>query len=211
MIARASMLLAFVASVLAVGVSPASGAISDEVNAGRAVAAHVDAGTATCKNISDTDFEHLGEYVMDRMVGSRSVQQAMNARMEAMIGAENADRMHQALGRRYAGCATLTSGAGARMMGGGMMGRASTSAGGWGAMMGSDLSWMRDGRWQHMSRSDWERSAGYVMGPGITIGGNIGWSTGGVLAAVLGALLLGALAVFAAMRWRRRPGRPTTA
>jgi hypothetical protein len=84
---------------------------------------------------------------MERMVGSRSAHEAMNSRIETMIGAVNADRMHQALGRRYAGCATTATGSG--MMGGagmtggaGMMGGASTG-GGWGAMMGSDLSWMR--------------------------------------------------------------------
>lgn len=38
---------------------------------------------------------------MDRMVGFRATHEAMNARMDAMIGSESADRMHQALGRRY--------------------------------------------------------------------------------------------------------------
>ena len=30
-----------------------------------------------CKTISSSDFEHLGEYVMERMVGSRSVHGAI--------------------------------------------------------------------------------------------------------------------------------------
>ncbi len=46
------------------------------------------------------------------------------------MGSENADRMHQALGRRYAGCATTGTGFGSGMMGG------ASTGGGWGAMMG---------------------------------------------------------------------------
>jgi hypothetical protein len=37
----------------------------------------------------------------------------MNARMSAMLGAANGERMHELMGRRYAGCAA--SGAGAMM------------------------------------------------------------------------------------------------
>ncbi len=208
--ARLSLLVALLASALAFAAAPALGALSDEVNAGRAIAARVDAGTATCANLSNTDFEHLGEYVMDQTLGSRSAHEAMNARMEAMMGSENADRMHQALGRRYAGCATATTGAGYGMMAGGMMGG---SARGWGAMMGSDLSWMHDGNWQHMTRAQWQRAAAGMMRGGLAFSGGGGWGTGAVLAAVLGGLLLGGLAVFAILRWtgRQRPSSPTTA
>lgn len=208
MLTRVSLLLAFSASVLALGVSPAFGALSAEVDAGRAVAARVDAGTATCRNLSNSGFEHLGEYVMERMVGSRSAHVAMNVRMEAIIGSQSADRIHHALGRRYAGCAIPTSGRGGGMMGGGAMVGGNATGGGWGAMMGSGLAWMRNGSWRRMNRSEWQRAAGYVMGPGMMITGDGGWSTGAVLAAVLGALVLGALAVFAALHWTRR--QPST-
>ena len=196
MTTRISILVALLASMLAFGVSSAYASLSDEVNSGRAIAARVDAGTATCKTLSTTDFEHLGEYVMERMVGSRSAHETMNSRMEAMIGAGNADRMHQALGRRYAGCATSATGSG-MMGGGGMMGGASTG-GGWGAMMRSDLSWMRNGSWQHMTRAGWQNAASRMMGSGMMNTGASGWSTGAVIGVVLGALLLGGLAVYAA-------------
>jgi hypothetical protein len=207
---RVSLLLALVASVLALGVSPAFGALSGEVNAGRAMAARVDAGTTTCRSFSNTDLEHLGEYVMERMVGSRAAHLAMNARMETIIGSASADRMHQALGRRYAGCTIATSRTGFGMMGGGAMMGGNAISGGWGAMMGSGFTWMRNGTWQHMSRSAWQRAAGYAIGAGMMITGDGGWSTGAVLAAVLGALLLGGLAVFAALHWtRQQPPTPT--
>ena len=135
--------------------------------------------------------------------------------MDTRIGAENADRMHEALGRRYAGCATTWTGHGWGMMGGsGTMGASSGGARGWGAMMGSDLSWMHNRSWQHMSRGDWQRAGGYMMGTGWMMGtGGSEWSTGAVIAVVLVALLLGALVVYVALRrpWRRGPSQPRTA
>jgi hypothetical protein len=210
MTTRITVLAALLASMLALGAASAYASLADEVNSGRATAARVDAGTATCQNLSTTDFEHLGEYVMERMVGSRSAHEAMNSRMEAMIGAGNADRMHQALGRRYAGCATSRTGSG-MMGGGGMMGGASTG-GGWGAMMGANVSWMRNGSWQHMTRAGWQNAATRMMGSGMMNTGGSDWSTGAILGVALGALLLGGLAVYAALRrpWRHHPSQPTT-
>jgi hypothetical protein len=207
MTTRLSILIAVLASVLAFGASSAFASLSDEVNAGQAFAARVDAGTATCESLSAADFEHLGEYVMERTVGSRSTHQAMNARMDAIMGAENSDRMHQAIGRQYAGCSTTGTG----MMGStGMMG----GTGGWGAMMGANYAWMRTGAWQHMTPADWQRAGSYMMGHGWMIGdGGSGWSTRAFIAAVLGALALGGLAVYALLRRQRRngPSHPSTA
>ena len=206
---RLSILLAVFAGILAFGTSSALASLSDEVSAGKATAARVDAGIASCENLSTTDFEHLGEYVMERMIGSRSAHEAMNARMEAMIGSENSDRMHEAIGRRYAGCATTGTGSG--MMGGIEI---TGGAGGWGTMMGSGYAWMRNGAWQHMTRADWQRAGGYMMGHGWMMdGGGSGWSSGAIIAAVLGALALGGLAVYTLLRrpWRRGPSRPSPA
>jgi hypothetical protein len=206
---RLSILVAVLAGILAFGTSSALASLSDEVSAGKATAARVDAGIASCENLSTTDFEHLGEYVMERMIGSRSAHEAMNARMEAMISDENSDRMHQAIGRRYAGCAT--TGAHSGMMGGtGMIG----GAGGWGTMMGSGYAWMRNGAWQHMTRTDWQRAGSYMMGQGwMTDDGGSGWRSGAIIAAVLGALALGGLALYTQLRrpWRRGPSHPSTA
>ena len=87
------------------------------------------------------------------------------------------------------------------MGGTGMMG----GTGGWGTMMGSGYAWMRNGAWQHMTRADWQRAGGYMMGHGWMMdGGGSGWSSGAIIAAVLGALALGGLAVYTLLR---RPGR----
>lgn len=208
--ARLSLLIALIASTLAVAATPAFAALSDEASAGQVIAARVDAGTATCNSLSPSDFEHLGEYVMERMVGSPSAHEAMNARMEAMMGGATADRMHEALGRRYVGCATTTTGSGVGMMGGGsMMG----GPRGWGAMMGADYSWMRNGSWQNMNHADWQRVAGQMMGGGGITNTGGGWSTGAVVVVVLGGLVLGGLLVFVGLRVRRRdrPSGPAPA
>jgi hypothetical protein len=206
---RLPILVSVFACILAFGASSALASLSEEVNSGKATAARIDAGAARCENLSTTDFEHLGEYVMERTVGSRSAHEAMNARMEAMIGSANSDRMHEAIGRRYAGCAT--SGTGSGMMGGtGMMG----ATGGWSTMLGSGYAWMRDGAWLRMTRADWRRAGGYMMGQGwMTDGGGSGWSSDAIIAAVLGALALGGLAVHTLRRrqWRRGPSRPSPA
>ena len=194
------LILALIAAVLAVIAAPALASPADEVAAGREVARRLQA--TNCNTLSDADFEHLGEYVMERMLGSRAAHRAMNDRMTAMMGDANTERMHEMMGRRYAGCGT--QGAGPGMMGPGMMGGGSgaASGGGWGAMMASgDFAWMRSDAWRHMSRTDWQRVASSSMGPGM-MSRTDGWSTG----VVLGGLALGGLAMYAALRrpWRRR-------
>jgi hypothetical protein len=212
-IVRVSLIFALVAAVLAAAAAPAPASLADEVAAGREVAQRMQPGASSCNKLSDADFEHLGEYGMERMLGSRAAHRAMNDRMTAMMGDANTERMHELMGRRYAGCGT--QGAGAGMMGPGMMGGGgSASGGGWGAMMASgDFAWMRDGAWRHMSRTDWHRVGSSWMGPGM-MSRTGGWSTGAVLAVVLGGLALGGLAMYTMLGrpWRRlrSPGPAAT-
>jgi hypothetical protein len=202
---RLTALLAAAMAVALLASAPALAALADEVSAGHSIALRLQSGQANCQSLSRSDFEHLGEYVMDHMVGSRAAHQAMNARMDAMIGPENADRMHQALGRRYAGCPAASSSRSGMMGGGGMMG-GSPGAGGWGAMMGSGYAWMRDGAWQQMSHADWQRAGAYMMGSDWMTGSSSGWNTGAVVGAVLGALALGGLVAYVLLG--HRPRRP---
>jgi hypothetical protein len=214
MTVRVSLVFGLVVAVLAVAVAPALASLAGEVAVGRGVAQRLQAGATSCDKLSDADFEHLGEYVMERMLGSRTDHRAMNDRMTAMIGDANTERIHELMGRRYAGCGT--QGAGAGMMGPGMMGGGSgaASGGGWAAMMASgDFAWMRDGAWRHMSRADWQRVGTAWMGPGM-MSRTAGWSTAAVLAVVLGGLALGGLAMYTMLRrpWRRHrsPGSAAT-
>jgi hypothetical protein len=212
MAVRVSLAFALLVAALAVAAAPALASLAGEVAAGREVAQRLQAGATSCNKLSDADFEHLGEYVMERMLGSRSDHQAMNDRMTAMIGDANTERMHELVGRRYAGCGT--QGAGTGMMGPGMMGGGGASGASWAAMIGSgDFAWMRDGAWRRMSRADWQRVGTAWMGPGM-MSQTAGRSTAAVVAVVLGGLALGGLAIYTMLRrpWRRHrsPGPAAT-
>ena len=45
------------------------------------------------------DFDHIGEYVMERMLGSASTHHAMNRQMAAMMGTSGETQAHMFMGR----------------------------------------------------------------------------------------------------------------
>ena len=203
MIRHIAFVTVLAASVMAFGAGPALATLADEVAAGRQIAQELRDGRAECSRLATDDFEHLGEYVMERMLGSRSAHEAMNERMASMLGNANGERMHELMGRRYTGCGT--AGAGGAMMGSGMM-----AGPGWAAMMRSrDFAWMRTGAWRQMSRADWQRTGESWMGPGMMSRADRGWSSVAVVALVLGALTLGGLGLYAVLLrpWRRQHPR----
>ncbi len=55
-----------------------------------------------CKNLTDDNFEVLGEYFMGQMAGSS--HEAMNNMMVRMMGEEGEKQMHIAMGKRNSGC-----------------------------------------------------------------------------------------------------------
>jgi hypothetical protein len=125
----------------------------------------------------------------------------MNARMEQTLGADNTERMHQLIGRRFAGCrAGDTSSV---PFAPGMMGT------GAGMMTASDWGWMHSRAWQQMSADDWRDLAGSMMGARYST--HDGWTTAGIVAVALGALALGGLiAVLLIRRAPQRPSPPTS-
>ena len=137
----------------------------------------------SCDRLAREDFEHLGEYAMNRMAGSVRLHEALNARLRSVMGAAGEERMHVLMGQRYARCAP-------------------------GGMSGSPMwSWMHDGAWQQMSQADWQRVADQWTGAGMMRTGDDGWDAGdvalGTVAALLAAALLGSLLVAGR---RRRTG-----
>ncbi len=213
MFGRVSLLLVVAGALLVGPVTPAFGALGDEVGAGGAIAKQLQAHTTSCSKLSDTDFEHLGEYVMERTIGSRAAHAAMDQRMASVMGTSAEERMHQLMGRRYADCGVAGAGAGGMMGGGGGMmagGGMAAGAGGTAMMSSGDLSWMRNGNWQHMNRPQWREVQRAWMGSAMMNNGHHGWSVGGVLAAVSGAVLLAGLVAFLAVRRPRRPRPPST-
>lgn len=57
-----------------------------------------------CKDLSDDDFQALGEYYMGQMTGES--HEAMNNMMIQMMGEEGEKQMHIVMGKRLSGCDT---------------------------------------------------------------------------------------------------------
>ena len=208
------MLLAISMLLLIPAVAHAS--LADEQRQGQDLVAQLQAKTKTCRDLSAEDFDHIGEYVMGRALGSIAAHRAMNDRMTAMMGSQAEGRIHQLLGARYVNC-TAPAGAGNTNnygyggMGPGIMGGSNYGNGGMDAMMGSgDWSWMAGGAWQNLSRQDWQRLQRQLLGTNAssTHSGPSGWT---IAAIALAAILLGA--GIALLVVRRRPFRrpPATA
>ncbi len=189
-----------VAAALATA-TPALASVAGEQQAGQALAQQVQSGKRACDSLSAEDLDHIGEFVMGRMIGSTAVHEAMNARMTAVMGATAESRMHQVLGARFVGC-TTGSGAGGAMMGGGGPGSMMSSGSG-SQMMGDtrDWSWMMGGRWQQMSTADWHAVQQRLLGTATTRSANGGGlSTLGVVLIALGAAVATGLLVLLAVR-----------
>src|SRR5690349_16668084 len=117
MLTRLLCILTAAAAAVLMAAAPAFGSLGGEVADGRSVATRLQSGTTSCATLSDTRFEHLGEFIMDRMAGSQAAHVAINQRMSQALGSANTDRMHELMGRRFAGCATAS----VALMGPGMM------------------------------------------------------------------------------------------
>ena len=166
--ARRRALVAFGLLVLALAIfglpARALGSVADEQREGAVLFRQVQSGSKTCSQLSSTDFERIGEYVMGQMVGSTSAHEAMNSTMRQMMGTRSEEQMHVLLGRRMTACGGGTApGSYSTMMG--MMGGFASGGG----MMGA-------------------------YGANSSGSHHDDWSTGGIVAAVLvGLILLGLL------------------
>lgn len=92
---------------------------------GKAIWEQMQSKKTSCADLTDENYEALGEYFMGLMVGDAHA--AMNAMMVRMMGEEGEAQMHVLMGKRLSGCvpdanAPLALGSGFGMMGGaGMM------------------------------------------------------------------------------------------
>lgn len=60
-----------------------------------------------CRNLTDDNFEALGEYFMGQRLGSS--HEAMNTMMEKMTGQTGEQQMHIVMGKRLSGCEPAVS------------------------------------------------------------------------------------------------------
>ncbi len=76
---------------------------SEEIQ-GKIVWDRLQAKQVQCSDLSDGDFEVLGEYIMGQMIGVS--HETMNIMMEQMMGKEGEEQMHIVMGRRLSSCDT---------------------------------------------------------------------------------------------------------
>jgi len=95
-----------------------------------------------CKNLTDNNYEVLGEFFMGQSIGNTERHAVMNQMMTNMMGQNGEKQMHIALGKRSSGCetnASFPSGYGLPMMWWMIRGGGNSMMGGWG---GFGLSWI---------------------------------------------------------------------
>lgn len=186
----ARALLATAVAVIATALAAVPAVAATEAQQGGRLLQRLQAGTTACSSLSTSDFDHIGEYVMERMLGSASAHAAMNQQMAATMGAPGETQAHVYMGRRFAGCATgkAPSAFGAMM---GMMGAAYGGGPGSTSMMRGTY----DGAFRMM---------------GYRTRSDDGWSSGDTVTVVMMGLLL-ALAAAALIAWRPWRRTDTTA
>jgi hypothetical protein len=194
-----------VVAVLLLAPTAALASLADEQRQGQALVTQLQSRAKTCDGLSGEDFDHIGEYVMGRALGSTTLHQPMNDRMRLMMGDQGEQRMHQVMGQRFAGCTTTASGG--VVMGPGMMSNGDGNGVSGSMMNSSDYGWMMNGNWRTMTRQDWQRLQQQWLGTAAATTGHHGWSPWAIIAVALGGVLLAALAALAVIRrpFRRPP------
>lgn len=184
---RLPRVLAGSIALVLLSAAPAWSAVSAQQQ-GAALLAQIQNGQTSCAKLSASNLALMGEYSMERIMGSPAAQNAMNAQMLASSGAGGEQRAYRFMGERLGGCATGNG----PVAFGTMMGIMGTSE--MGASYGS----------AYPDRGYRSMMGGY--GANQTAGGG-GVSVGMIIAIVLGALLVLTLIVLVATR--RPPRSPT--
>ena len=89
--------------------SSSSSVISDDHTAreeaeGKEVWGKLQAKQLECKNLTDNQYNSLGEYFMGQSIGDTQRHALMNQMMTNMMGEEGEEQMHVAMGKRLSSC-----------------------------------------------------------------------------------------------------------
>ncbi len=122
---------------------------------GKAVWEKLQTKQLECKNLTDDNFETLGEYFMGQMMGDS--HEAMNNMMIQMMGEQGEEQIHVVMGKRLSGCNTSAAfpsqGAGFMPMIQMMMGSAFSGSAGFGGTKGGGNNMM--GGWNGFGILGW--------------------------------------------------------
>lgn len=84
-------------------VATTSSTTKDESD-GKAIYELLQSKEKSCKDLTDEDFDVLGDYYMGQRLGNTATHDAMNTMMKNMMGEEGEKQMHITLGKRLSGC-----------------------------------------------------------------------------------------------------------
>jgi hypothetical protein len=169
-----------------------------------------EAGKLHGTNLTSTQYQHVGQYLMGRALGSTERYEAMDSLMDRMMGQSVSDQMYEYMGERYLGKSVAPNSSYAPYYSwmGSMMSRYAGSYAGMvsGYMMGAYNGLSGRG----------SAAGGSHMGPGMMGYGyasssqnaaDSGMSTGAIIAIVLGAVAVVGLLVVVLLRMtgRRTP------
>jgi len=77
---------------------------AQEETEGKAVWDKLQANQIACKDLTNDDYDVLGDYVMGQSIGNTQRHAFMNQMMKNMMGDDGETQMHIALGKRASGC-----------------------------------------------------------------------------------------------------------
>ena len=177
--------------VLAIAAStPAVASAASEQQQGAQVLSEVQAGKLQGRNVTSTQYQHVGQYLMGRALGSTQRYEAMDSLMDRMMGQSVSDQMYQYMGEHYLGKSVAPNSSYVAYYSW-MANMMSRYSGPYAGMMGGYMM----GAYNSLSGQG-PATNGYRMGPGMMGHGyassqnaaHTGMSTGAILAIVLGAI-----------------------
>ncbi len=128
----------------------------NDQDAGQTIYQELQNGQVTCQQLTEDNFDKLGDYFMWKSLGSTQAHAAMDKRITQMMGDQGNTQMHITLGKRGSGCFsnfTVPSNTPSFMMG--MMNNVYANEGGVKNMMGN-LGW-------NGSMMDWNGFGGFNL------------------------------------------------
>jgi len=89
--------------------SPNDDHTAREENEGKQMWEKLQAKQIECKNLTDDNYQALGEYFMGQSIGDTKRHALMNQMMTGMMGKEGEEQMHVVMGKRLSGCQLMGS------------------------------------------------------------------------------------------------------
>src|ERR1039458_9908727 len=116
-LSRAARSLALGFALVLTLAAPAWALVASEQQQGAQILGAIHAGKLKGTNLSNSQYEHVGEYLMGQALASIQEHERRNTLMQQMMGSAAVDQMHIYLGERYLGKSAQISGRYAPMYG----------------------------------------------------------------------------------------------